>query len=294
MPAAGSRTANKGGESMQVGFYTSTLGDRPIDEVIDFAAQEGFDAIEIDVRSHIPAPADLAPIVERARAKGLTVSSVTLFGNQLDPDPAARAALHALTKDFVRAAADAEVPVFVLFPGHDPDAGDDENYAAFAAFAKELLAETSDSPIKIVMENWPGPDKKFIAVNPVGWRKLFALVPDPRLGLEFDPSHLIWQDIDPMAARREFASRIAILHGKDTVLNREIIEKHGNPWYRYVLPGRGLLDWKAFIAAARADGFDGVIALEHEDSDFGWPKKDLEARREGHRVALKTLREAIG
>ena len=279
---------------MQVGFYTSTLGDRPIDEVIDFAASAGFDAIEIDIGSHVPTPADLGPIVAKARAKGLTVSSVTLFGNQLEPDAGKRAELHAKTEAFVRAAADAKVPVFVLFPGHNPAVGDDENYADFAAFAKQLLAATSASPLKLAMENWPGPDKKFIAVNPVGWRKLFALVPDPRLGLEFDPSHLIWQDIDPMAARKEFASRIAILHGKDTVLNREIIEEHGNPWFRYVLPGRGLIDWKAFIAEARADGFDGVISLEHEDSDFGWPKKDLEARREGHRVALKTLREAIG
>lgn len=279
---------------MKIGFYTSTLGDRPIDEVIDFAAKEGFDAIEIDVGSHIPAAADLGPIVERARAKGLTVSSVTLFGNQLEPDAGKRAELRARTKAYLRAAADAGVPVFVFFPGRNPEASEDENYRDFAAWAKELLESTKDSPIRLVMENWPGPEKKFIAVNPVGWRKLFALVADPRLGLEFDPSHLIWQNIDPFDARKEFAGRIAILHGKDTVVNREIIEAAGNPWYRYVLPGRGLIDWKAFIAEARADGFDGVISLEHEDSDFGWPKKDLEARREGHRVALKTLREAIG
>ena len=279
---------------MKIGFYTSTLGDRPIDEVIDFAAKEGFDAIEIDIGSHIPAPADLAPIVARARAKGLVVSSVTLFGNQLEPDAAKRAQLRDRTKAYLEAAADAGVPIFVFFPGRNPDATEDENYNDFAAWSKELLAATKASPIRLVMENWPGPDKTFIAVNPVGWRKLFALVTDPRLGLEFDPSHLIWQDIDPMAARKEFASRIAILHGKDTVLNREIIEPAGNPWFRYVLPGRGLLDWKAFLASARADGFDDIISIEHEDNDFGWPKGDLDARREGHRVALANLRKYLG
>ncbi|HWJ73291.1 MAG TPA: sugar phosphate isomerase/epimerase [Kaistia sp.] len=278
---------------MKIGFYTSTLGDRPIDEVIDFAADEGFEAIEIDVRSHIPSPADLGPIVERARAKGLFVSSVTLFGNQMEPDDSARTELRATTKAYLRAAADAQVPIFVFFAGRDPNVSEDDNYAGFAAWTRELLVETKDSPIRLVLENWPGPDKKFIAVNPVGWRKLFALVPDPRLGLEFDPSHLIWQDIDPMAARKEFAGRIAILHAKDTVLNREIIEAAGNPWFRYVLPGLGLLDWKAFLAEARADGFDDVLSIEHEDNDFGWPKKDLEARREGHRVALANLRKAL-
>ncbi|SHH00011.1 Sugar phosphate isomerase/epimerase [Kaistia soli DSM 19436] len=278
---------------MKIGFYTSTLGDRPIDEVIDFAADEGFDAIEIDIRSHIPSPAELGPIVEKARAKGLTVSSVTLFGNQLEPNAESRAELRATTKAFLRAAADAKVPVFVFFAGRNPDISEDENYGDFADWTKELLRSTEDSPIRLVLENWPGPDKKFIAVNPVGWRKLFSLVPDPRLGLEFDPSHLIWQDIDPMAARKEFANRIAILHGKDTVLNREIIEAAGNPWFRYVLPGRGLLDWKAFLAEARADGFDDIISIEHEDNDFGWPKKDLDARREGHRVALGNLRAAL-
>ncbi len=278
---------------MKIGFYTSTLGDRPIDEVIDFAASEGFDAIEIDVGSHIPTPGDLAPIVARARAKGLTVSSVTLTGNQLEPDETARTELRARTKAYLRAAADAGVPIFVYFAGRNPNVSEDENYGDFAAWSKELLESTADSPIKLVLENWPGRDKNFIAVNPVGWRKLFSLVEDPRLGLEFDPSHLIWQDIDPMAARKEFAGRIAILHAKDTVLDRDVIEAHGYPWFRYVLPGRGLIDWRSFLAEAHADGFDGVISLEHEDSDFGWPKKDLDARREGHRVALETLRAAL-
>jgi len=282
---------------MKIGFYTSTLGDRPIDDVIDFAASAGFDAIEIDIGSHVPTPGDVAPIVAKARAKGLFVSSLTLFGNQLEPDPDARAALHARTEAFMRAAADAEVPVFVLFPGNNPAASEEENYAAFAAFAKNLLAATSGSPIKIAMENWPGPHKAFIAITPAGWRKLFALVPDTRLGLEFDPSHLIWQGIDPVAARREFAGRIAILHGKDTAIDEEKLSAAGyfsEGWWTYVLPGRGRVDWKSFLAAAKADGFDGVVSIEHEDRAFGWPKGDLEARLQGHRVALDNLRAALG
>lgn len=281
---------------MKIGFYTSTLGDRPIDEVIRFAAAEGFDAIEIDIRSHIPTPGDVAPVVEAARAAGLHVSSLTLFGNQLDPDAAARGPLRRSTHDYLLAAAAAKVPDFVLFPGRDPNASEDENYRDFAAYAQSLLDATKGSPIRVLMENWPGPNKNFIAITPAGWRRLFALVPDPRLGLEFDPSHLVWQGIDPFAARTEFASRIGILHGKDTFIDEEAVQSggyFGEGWWRYALPGRGLVDWRELIGAARRDGFDGVISIEHEDRDFGWPKGDLAARLDGHRQAARHLRASL-
>lgn len=176
---------------MKIGFYTSTLGDRPIAEVIQFAVDERFDAIEIDIRSHIPTPQDVGPVVEAARKAGLHVSSLTLFGNQLEPDAAVRATLRQNTRDYLLAAAEAGVPDFVLFPGRNPTDSEEENYADFAGFAQWLLDETKGSPIGLLMGNWPGPNKDFIAITPAGWRRLFALVPYPRLGLEFDPSHLV-------------------------------------------------------------------------------------------------------
>jgi sugar phosphate isomerase/epimerase len=281
---------------MKIGFYTSTLGDRPIAEVIQFAVDERFDAIEIDIRSHIPSPQDVGPVVEAARKADLHVSSLTLFGNQLEPDAAVRAALRQNTRDYLLAAAEAGVPDFVLFPGRNPTVPEEKNYADFAGFAQWLLDETKGSPIRVLMENWPGPNKDFIAITPAGWRRLFALVPDPRLGLEFDPSHLVWQGIDPLAARAEFANRIGILHGKDTFIDEEAVQSGGyfvNGWWRYALPGRGLVNWRDLISALRRDGFDGVISIEHEDRDFGWPKGDLGARLDGHRQAAKYLRASL-
>jgi sugar phosphate isomerase/epimerase len=198
------------------------------------------------------------------------------------------------TRAYAQAIAAAGVPTFVIFPGRDRAVSDDDNYRNFADHALSLLADTGT--LSIAFENWPGMDDDFIATTPGGWAKLFALAPDRRLGLEFDPSHLIRLGIDPFAALEGVRDRIKILHGKDTSIDKAALQQvgyHGTGWWRYVLPGRGLLDWPKFLSAAKSYGFDGVVSIEHEDSDLGWPKKDLEARREGERLGLSFLRNTI-
>ena len=114
--------------------------------------------------------------------------------------------------------------------------------------------------ITFAIENWPGPDNDFIATTPAGWRKLFGLVSDGRLGLEFDPSHLIRTGIDPYKAFEEVADRVKLLHGKDASIDAEQLQAagyHGAGWWRYRLPGSGRLDWPAFLAQSRKAGFDG-------------------------------------
>lgn len=279
---------------MQIGFYTSTFNDRPAEEVLDFAAEAGFDAIEIDIGGHVKSPDNVASVVESARRRGLHVSSLTLFGNQLDPDAAARKERREQTHAYARAVADAGVPILVMFPGRDRSVSDDDNYRSFADHALSLLDGTGT--LSIAFENWPGMDDDFIATTPGGWSKLFTLAPDSRLGLEFDPSHLIRLGIDPFAALDGVKDRIKILHGKDTAIDQAALQQvgyHGAGWWRYVLPGRGLIDWRKFLAAARAYGYDDVISIEHEDADFGWPRKDLEARKQGERQALAHLRGVL-
>jgi sugar phosphate isomerase/epimerase len=280
---------------MKIGFYTSTFNDRPAEEVFDFAAKEGFEAIEIDVGGHVKTPDRVASVVEAARQRGLYVSSVTFFGNQLDPDPAARKTCRERTRAFAEAVNAAGVPIFVMFPGQDRTTQEDDNYKSFADYALSLLEGTGN--LSLAFENWPGMDDDFLATTPAGWAKLFALAKDKRIGLEFDPSHLIRLGIDPFAALEGVKDRIKILHGKDTSIDKAALQQvgyHGAGWWRYVLPGRGLLDWPKFIAAARGYGFEDVISIEHEDSDFGWPGKDLDARYEGERQGLAYLRKVIG
>jgi sugar phosphate isomerase/epimerase len=281
---------------MKIGFYTSTFNDRPIDEVLDFAKEAGFDAIELDVGGHIGTADQVAGAVDKARQRGLFVSSVTFFGNQLEPDSQKRAELHARTLDLAKAIGAAQVPIFVIFPGRDNSLSDDANYQGFADQANSLLAATAASGLAVAIENWPGPRDDFIATTPAGWQQLLALIPDQRFGLEFDPSHLIRLGIDPFAAFEGVKHRLKILHGKDTSIDAgqlQAIGYHGKGWWRYRLPGDGLLDWPRFLRTARSAGFDGTISIEHEDADYGWPGKDLAARKEGERKGLAFLRKTL-
>ena len=280
---------------MKVGFYTSTFNDRPVDEVLEFAKDAGFDAIELDVNGHIKSPENVAPVVAKARERGLFVCSLTLVGNQNDPDAGKRMDLRSLTTEFAKAADEAKVPILVIFPGRGETTTEEDDYKSFAELVNGLIAQTN-SALSFAIENWPGPKNAFIGVTPGGWQQLFALIPDRRFGLEFDPSHLIRLGIDPFAAFDGVRDRLKILHAKDTSIDQKRLQEvgyHGAGWWRYRLPGSGLLDWPKFLRQAKNYGFDGTISIEHEDSDYGWPRKDFEARKEGERKGLKFLRGVL-
>ena len=116
------------------------------------------------------------------------------------------------------------------------------------------------------------------------------------LGLEFDPSHLLRIGVDPFEALEGVKDHIKILHAKDTSIDAgrlQAVGYHGSGWWQYRLPGKGKLDWPKFIRQAQSYGFDGTISIEHEDADFGWPGKDLAARKEGERLGLSFLRNLL-
>ncbi|WP_064708572.1 sugar phosphate isomerase/epimerase family protein [Rhizobium bangladeshense] len=281
---------------MTIGFYTSTFNDRPLEEVVDFAASAGFDAIEIDVGGHIKAPDRVEDAVSLARSRGLFVSSITYFGNQLDADRERRRELRAGTSEFASAIGQAGVPIFVIFPGRDDTASDEANYDDFADFANGLIAETQASGLTFAIENWPGPGDNFIGTTQKGWQELFRRIEDRRFGLEFDPSHLIRIGVDPYRALEAVKDRIAILHAKDTAIDKEALQAlgyHGKGWWHYKLPGLGLLDWPRFLRQARGHGFAGTLSIEHEDASYGWPGKDLAARRQGARLGLDYLKSVL-
>nr|WP_205920649.1 sugar phosphate isomerase/epimerase family protein [Rhizobium leguminosarum] len=267
-----------------------------MEEVVDFAASAGFDAIEIDVGGHIKTPDRVEAAVALARSRNLFVSSITYFGNQLDADRAKRKALRESTAEFAGAIGQVGVPIFVIFPGRDETASDEANYDDFADFANGLIAQTQPYGLTFAIENWPGPKDNFIGTTPKGWQELFQRIENPRFGLEFDPSHLIRIGVDPYQAMEAVKDRIAILHVKDTAIDRENLQAvgyHGKGWWQYKLPGLGLIDWPRFLRQARGAGFDGTLSIEHEDAAFGWPGKDLAARKDGERLGLDYLRNVL-
>ena len=279
---------------MKVAFYTSALGDQPVHEVVQWAKQAGFDGIEIDVNRHLSGSS--GTIIELARSVELDVPSITLFGNLLHSDQAEREKIRSQARAVAKEAINAGVPTLVLFPGRNERADEATNYEDIASFLNELASLSNDGNFRIALENWPGMHKDFVATTPSGWEKLFSKIEYPNVGIEFDPSHLLWQGIDPYQAAVEFRDRIFLLHGKDTKLFPERVQSVGycGNWWEYRLPGRGELDWKQFLTFARDKlGFDGYISIEHEDREYAWPNGDVETRKKGFVYGLSQLRQAL-
>jgi len=130
--------------------------------------------------------------------------------------------------------------------------------------------------VKLVFENWPNGGKNLL-ITPELWDRAFNAVPSPALGLVFDPSHLVWQGIDYLRAIRDFGSRIYHAHAKDTEYLPEGQYRYGSygaqtergEWWRYRLPGFGVVDWPTYLDTLYQVGFDGVISVEHEDNVWG-------------------------
>jgi sugar phosphate isomerase/epimerase len=280
---------------MKFAFYTSVFGELSLEEIARWANDAGFDGVEIDFGRHIREPENTASSVGAAREAGLEVCAITLFGNLLDRDADARERIRDRVTQVLADATRINVPALVVFPGRNESISEERNYEGIAGFFEGLLANQS-SGTKVVIENWPGMNKNYVATTPSGWRRLFSLVKSPNLGLEFDPSHLLWQGIDPLPVVLEFASRIHLVHAKDTRLERDRIQDVGycGNWWEYRLPGRGELDWRKFLGfLSRENRFSGFASIEHEDRDFGWPDGSIEARKEGLLNALAVLRESI-
>jgi sugar phosphate isomerase/epimerase len=142
-------------------------------------------------------------------------------------------------------------------------------------------------------DEWPGGNN--LAYSPALWRRMFEMVPAENFGLNFDPSHLIWQFIDVGRAVRDFAPRIFHVHAKDMEIDRDGLYEQGvmslgMGWQVPRLPGLGEVRWDRFIAALYRSGYDGFISIEHEDRAF---EGDLELVRRGFLLARNALRPLI-
>ena len=122
--------------------------------------------------------------------------------------------------------------------------------------------------VRLCFENCPLMGN--IAISPEMWSRLFERLPSDHLGLAYDPSHLVWEMIDPYAPIGEFASHIFHVHGKDAIIDRGRLARTGIltdfSWWQYAIPGRGELDWKRILSLLKDSGFDGTVSLEHEDA----------------------------
>lgn len=172
----------------------------------------------------------------------------------------------------------------------------DDQAKALADVVNEQYMPVCDKlDINMGWENYPC-DVNFATV-PAAWHAVFALVSNPRLGLEFDPSHLVRQYIDPYQAAWDFRERIRGVHAKDTEITKPVLQQVGilgDGWWRYRIPGQGLIDWPRFITVLLQVKFGGGMAVEHEDQFWDEPPSNAadefpQARKDGFILAHRFL-----
>ncbi len=284
---------------MKLGFLTACMPERPLEEIAAFAKQQGFDALELAawpgagnrpfVARHVAAEAFDGAEEERVRRAladhGLTLSALAFYDNNLHPDPAEREAIHAHLRACIDAAAKlGGVPVGT-FIGRDPSRSVADNLREAEQVFPPLVDYAGERGVKLMIENcvmegwhadgYPGN----LAYSPELWEWMFGL----GLWLNFDPSHLLWLGIDPVAALKPYVDRVIHAHAKDAETFAEQRNRYGffgrtstresDPWdmgwWRYRIPSLGDVDFRRYVDTLYEGGFDGVLSVEHEDPVWG-------------------------
>lgn len=273
---------------MEVGILTAPFGREDLDVVINFAKESGFDALEVAAgpgSKHID-PAKLTKSEAKTilgKLDGLKISSLAYYANVVDADPKGREAVLSHLRKAVDAASMLGVDVVCAMAGFPlPGKSKMKTIEEDVPGALGPVVEYAGSKgIKIALENWYATNIQ----NLEHWERIFEVIPAKNFGLNYDPSHLYWQQIDYLWAVEHFAERIFHTHAKDTAIKTHLLKKAGvigDGWWRYCIPGYGGINWGEYIAVLRDNGYNGVLSIEHEDRAFG--------REEGFLKGLRHLR----
>ena len=287
------------------GLLTAILDGWTYEEAVDFISETGFQCMEVACWpagkaerryagvSHIDAARILsdeayaAHVLSYASERGVTISSLAYYPNTMDPDPLKREAAISHLKTLIRASAKLGVKLVTTFIGNDQHKTVEENIELFREIWPPIIALAEEQGVRVAIENCPmlfGPDQwpggQNLMHTPAIFRKLFELIPSPNFGLNFDPSHYVWQRMDYIKTVHEFKDRIFHIHFKDIKLYPEKLAECGVMAYPldYMspkLPGLGDVDWSAFVSALHDIRFNGCAVIEVEDKAFESCKEDI-------------------
>jgi len=304
---------------MKLGFVSAIFPDLSLEQVIEFAASEGLDCVEvmcwpvgkaerkfagvthIDINTLTPARAD--DINALCARHGVSLSGLGYYPNPLDPDPAAAKRQVDHLKKVIAAAPKLGLTNVNTFVGRDWTKSVDENWPCFLKTWRPIIAFAEDHGVRIGIENcpmsftrdeWPG--GKNLLTTPVIWRRAFNDIPSDHFGLNYDPSHFILQFMDPVSPLREFKDKLFHLHAKDARIRTESLNDVGIfayplEFHQPRIPGFGNIDWARYMAALYDIGYDGSVCVEVEDGTFG---NTLDERKRAIKVAGNVLRPFFG
>jgi sugar phosphate isomerase/epimerase len=188
------------------------------------------------------------------------------------------------------------------FIGRDPAKSVDDNWPLFLETWPSIVEEAAAANVNIGIENcpmffssdeWPG--GKNLAHSPAVWRRMFDAIPSANFGLNYDPSHLVWQMMDPVAPLWEFKDRLHHAHAKDARVDRHRLNEVGimaNPlqYHQPKLPGLGEVNWGQFFSVLGDVGYTGAVCIEVEDRPY---ESSLEGRKDALRQSARYLRQFL-
>lgn len=297
---------------MQLGFVSAIVGELSFEEVFRFAATVGYQSVEVmcwppggsDRRyagvSHLNVidlnEARIADIRRVIDSTGVAISGLGYYPNCLDPDKQVAAQSITHLQKVIEAAPRLGVNVVNTFIGRDWKKSVEENWPEVIRVWRQLVQFAEDRGVRIAIENcpmlftadeWPG--GKNIAVSPSIWRRMFTDIPNAGFGLNYDPSHLVWQQINYAKPIREFGSRIFHVHAKDVRIEQDRLDQvgifaHPKEYHTPKIPGLGDINWGRFFAELTEIAYRGPVCVEVEDRAFEGSLDDrLNSLRQSYR-----------
>jgi sugar phosphate isomerase/epimerase len=281
---------------MDLGFVSAIFPEQSFGEVIEFAAGNGFHCVEVMCWPKGQAERRYAGVThinvdqleeeEIYRIKDILskhnvyISGLGYYPNPLDPDEEKRRFYFKHIRKVIEAAARLGVPVVNTFIGRHPSRNLKENLELFSEYWPPVIRYAESLNVKIGIENcpmfftydeWPG--GKNMAISPAIWEQMFSIIQSDHFGLNYDPSHMVWQQMDYLQPLKDFSHKLFHIHLKDAKLYREKLSRVGilaTPleYHSPKLPGLGDVDWKAFLNGVEESGYSGPVVIEFEDKAF--------------------------
>lgn len=288
---------------MKLGFVSSILEDWNFEEMVDLASKLGFQCVEvacwpkakaerryagvshIDVLNLTDEKVDY--IKGYCAEKKVEISSLAFYPNTLDSDLGKRKANVEHLLKVIDASAKLDVNMVTTFIGRNQSKSVEENLEIVKQVWPQIIERAEEKQVKIAIENcpmlfgeeqWPGGQN--LMTTPANWRKIFEILPSKYLGLNYDPSHFVWQMVDYIKPIYEFKEKIFHVHYKDIKLYEDKLKDVGTMAYPLTymspkLPGLGDVDWGKYVSALTDIGYDGFTCIEVEDKAFEGSKEKI-------------------
>ncbi|MEM7573875.1 MAG: sugar phosphate isomerase/epimerase family protein [Bacteroidota bacterium] len=301
---------------MQLGFVSAILPEQSLEEVMRIAAEIGYDCVElmcwpqgkaerryagvthVDVTDFDESQAE--KVLALSEEYGVAISGLGYYPNPLVADREEGQVYIDHIKKVIAAAALLGVNQMNTFVGRDHRKSVADNWPRFLEVWPDIIRYAEEQGVRVGIENcpmiftddeWPG--GKNLATTPNIWRKMYAAIDSDHFGLNYDPSHLIWQHMDYLAPMRDFSHKLFHVHAKDVRVDQHKLDQVGimappNQWHEPKLPGLGAVDWGQFFSILSSAGYKGPVCVEVEDRAY---EGSLERRIAALRQSYTYLRQ---